>query len=299
MTHPCVLLSGVSRFPGGSGPAHVLRDVSLELPEGARLALVGGNGAGKSTLIRLLLGIAPLGAGTAAIFGRPVPSPASREDLGYVPESAAPFPHLTGREYLSLFARLEGLTQAQARTRTDELLTSVNLGASADTPTRRYSKGQRQRLDVARLFLRPRRLLVLDEPFSGLDAPTRIFLEDKLSELASQGISMIMTSHHAGFLERICTHVALLHEGRLVRFGHRDEILAHDGWRLRFEGGEMLPDPLPQGATAEPASGSLLFADRGEAEACLASLAGRGLPVTEYGPALRGLDDLLREVMGR
>lgn len=256
----------------------VLRDLSLEIPEGARVGLLGGNGAGKSTLFKLLLGLAPIARGEARIFGKAVPHRASRVGIGYLPEQASCFDELTGREYLDLYARLEGLSRNEGRRRIDELIEGMGLGDAADSATRAYSKGMLQKLELARVLLRPRRLLLLDEPLSGLDVEAKLALEERIAELSTTAVTMVISSHEPHIFDALCTHFILLRKGKLMRFGARDELLPTRGWRLEFDEGR-----------------SLDFEDRAGALGALRNHPDRE-KLLNFGPIRERTDDLLREV---
>ncbi len=277
-------------------PEHLLANINLEIPKGAKVGLLGGNGAGKSTLIRLLLGLEPIGEGKAYIFDRAVPLPESRQSVGYLPEQAAPFDYLTGREQLELFGRLEGLSGAQLQERVEQGIERAGLKHAADLVTLRYSKGMKQKLELERCLLTEKELLFLDEPVTGLDVEGQIDLEDRLLELANAGVSMVMTSHEPQILERICDHFAVLSKGRLVQFGGRQEILSKRGWCIDFEEG-ALPSEIPENATVIKERNGLLFEDKKEAEQILSSHLGKG--VAAFGTLLKGVEDVLREVCER
>ena len=277
-------------------PDHVLANIDLQIPKGARVGLLGGNGAGKSTLIRLLLGLEPIGEGRAHIFEMSVPKPESRQQIGYLPEQAAPFDYLTGREQLELFGRLEGLEGHELTRRVDNGLARANLTHAADLVTLRYSKGMKQRLELERLLLTEKRLLFLDEPMTGLDVEGQLALEDRLNQLAKEDVSMVMTSHEPQILEKVCSHFAILRKGRLIQFGTKQEILSRRGWCIDFEEGAF-PRDLPEGATVVESRNGLLFEDRDRAESVLKEQVGKG--VIGFGTLLKGVEDVLREVCGQ
>ena len=274
---------------------NILRHISFELPQGARLALIGGNGAGKSTLLKLLLGLAPIGEGSASIFDRAVPSVESRENIGYLADEAAPFPHLTGKEYLALFGQLEGLSGNVLKETVDNALERAGLTIAANTRTDRYSKGMRQRLEIERTLLVERKLLFLDEPLTGLDLESQLTLKRRLKELSDDGVSMVLTSHEPSILESICTHVALLRLGELVTFGTFDELLSKKGWQITFTSPEHVPRQLPEGAVAGKDKSSIIFNDYTKADTVLSQFSGKD-KIASFGTAIKGIEDLLEEV---
>lgn len=231
MATSAVRTQNLSRFAPGEGPA-VLQAVSLEVPEGSLFGLLGGNGAGKSTLLRLLMGLAPIGAGEAEIFGIKVPDRASRAGVGYLPDQADILPGLTGREHLELYARLEGIPARERAERVQQALEEQALLEVADRPAHLLSKGTRQRVELARLFLVPRRLYLLDEPLTALDALQQEILEERLRTVTEAGATVLWTSHNYHTLTHLSSHVAVLNQGRLVQAGPTEEIL---GGRSRKE----------------------------------------------------------------
>ena len=193
------------------GRVPVLEGVSLSVPEGARLALLGHNGAGKSTLIKLVLGLTRLSGGTISICGHAPGTHAARAAVAYLPEAVAFQSVLTGRELLNMFASLSG-----ARDDTSELLNRVGLGPAADRRIGTYSKGMRQRLGLAQVLLGRPRLALLDEPTSGLDPVSRHDLYAIIDELAAQGTAVLIASHALTELEAQTDRIAILRQGRLV-----------------------------------------------------------------------------------
>lgn len=197
----------------------VLDDISLDIPEGTRVALLGHNGAGKSTLIKLVLGLTRLDAGAISIAGAAPGSDAARRSVAYLPEAVAFQGALTGRELLTMFARLSGIAPREA----GPLLERVGLGQSADRRISTYSKGMRQRLGLAQVLLGRPRLALLDEPASGLDPVSRHELYAIIDELAAAGTAVLIASHALTEVEARTDRIAILREGRLVA----DDTLQH------------------------------------------------------------------------
>jgi Cu-processing system ATP-binding protein len=190
----------------------VLDGVSLSIPEGTRVALLGHNGAGKSTLIKLILGLTPLDGGAISILGHAPGSAEARRAVAYLPEAVAFQGALTGRELLTMFARLAGCAASE----TAPLLERVGLGTAADRRISTYSKGMRQRLGLAQVMLGRPRLALLDEPASGLDPVSRHELYAIIDELAASGTAVLIASHALTEVEARTDRIAILREGRLV-----------------------------------------------------------------------------------
>lgn len=193
------------------GKTRVLSDITLSLGPGQRVALLGHNGAGKSTLIKSILGLTPVHGGTIRI-GDAIPGSAqARRDTAYLPEAVSFHPALTGREQLTLFAKLSG-TPADV----PGLLGRVGLADAMDRRIGAYSKGMRQRLGLAQVLLGQPKLALLDEPTSGLDPISRQDLYAIIDELASQGTAVLIASHALTEVEARTDRIAIMRKGRMV-----------------------------------------------------------------------------------
>ena len=283
----------LSLFPPDKRARDTLAEVDLIVPEGSTVALLGGNGAGKSTLIKLLLGLEAIGEGEAYLFERRVPLPESRNGVGYLPEQAVPFAYLTGREQLELFAKLEGLSGSGLSQAVDGAIDRAGISKAADLVTHRYSKGMKQRLELERLLMTPKKLLFLDEPTTGLDIEGQLALEERLLELSQEGVTLVITSHEPQILEKVCSYFAILRKGRLLQFGCRDEILSKRGWSIDFDEG-FLPSEAPPSAILLKERNSLLFEKREHAQEYLASHSCAG--IKGFACQLKGVEDVLREI---
>lgn len=193
------------------GKTRVLSDISLTLEPGQRVALLGHNGAGKSTLIKSILGLTPIQAGTIRIGAAAPGSAQARRDTAYLPEAVSFHPALTGREQLTLFAKLSG-----TRADVPALLDRVGLGDAMDRRIGAYSKGMRQRLGLAQVLLGQPKLALLDEPTSGLDPISRQDLYTIIDELAAQGTAVLIASHALTEVEARTDRIAIMRKGRMV-----------------------------------------------------------------------------------
>ncbi|WP_170341750.1 ABC transporter ATP-binding protein [Ruegeria arenilitoris] len=193
------------------GKTRVLSDISLTLEPGQRVALLGHNGAGKSTLIKSILGLTPIQAGTIRIGTAAPGSAQARRDTAYLPEAVSFHPALTGREQLTLFAKLSG-----TRADVPALLDRVGLGDAMDRRIGAYSKGMRQRLGLAQVLLGQPKLALLDEPTSGLDPISRQDLYAIIDELAAQGTAVLIASHALTEVEARTDRIAIMRKGRMV-----------------------------------------------------------------------------------
>ncbi|MCA9754190.1 MAG: heme ABC exporter ATP-binding protein CcmA [Candidatus Eisenbacteria bacterium] len=200
----------------GYGGPDVLRGVDLELRAGEGLALLGPNGAGKSTLLRLLAGLHKPRKGSISLRGRPFdPSdPDHRRSVGFVSHESFSYEALSAPENLRLAAKLYGLTKTESDITT--LLGDLGLGWASKRPVREFSRGMGQRLSLARALLHDPPILLLDEPFSGLDPSGIESLSELLAARRRGGCAILMTSHDLSHLAPVATRLAWLHRGRAL-----------------------------------------------------------------------------------
>ena len=291
MTDSALSVSAVCKAYGGRP---VLREVSLEVRAGERVALLGHNGAGKTTLMKLALGLVRADAGTISVGGAAAGSRTARAAAAYLPEALAFHPALTGREQLGLFARLAGVSRAEA----SGLLGRVGLGDAADRRIGAWSKGMRQRLGLAQMLLGRPALALLDEPTSGLDPISRQELYAIIDEMAGQGTAVLVASHALTEVEARTDRIAILREGRMVACGALARLRAEAGLPVRLRvtadgnraadlqarlGGERL-----NGASVE------IRCLPEEKMARLAEIAGLGGLVADLEVAQPGLEDIYR-----
>jgi ABC-2 type transport system ATP-binding protein len=196
--------------------------VDLAVPAGSVYGFLGPNGSGKTTTIRLLLGLIAPTSGRHELLGEPMPGRAGRvlPRVGALVEGPAFHPYLSGRANLRrLDAADRTVAASTARTRIDAALERVGLLAAAEKRYRHYSLGMRQRLAIAAALLRPRDLLILDEPTNGLDPQGTREVRTLLGALAATGTTVVLSTHLLSEVEQICSHVGVMHQGRLVAQG--------------------------------------------------------------------------------
>ncbi len=215
-------IDGLSRRYG----ARVALDgVSLDVPRGRIVGLLGANGAGKSTLIRTTAGLQPPDAGRVSVDGVDLwahPAEAKRA-LGYAPEAPSFYEELSAAEYLSFLAEVRGLDPAAARTDTARWFERFGLDDRADEPVRRFSYGMRKKLSFAAAILHAPRVLLCDEALEGFDAGAALAAKQALRGLAADGCAILFSSHVTETIERLCDRVVILHEGRVARQLDRDD----------------------------------------------------------------------------
>lgn len=195
-----------------------VRDVSFVLRPGEILGYVGPNGSGKSTTVKMLTGLLQPTSGHIFFEGADV-----REDLvgfkarmGYIPEEPYLYAHLSGKEYLVLVGRLRGMEARSLERKAEELLTLFDLRESRHGPLSGYSKGMRQKVLIAAALLSDPELIILDEPFSGLDVNAALLFRELLRELASRGRMILFSSHVLEVVEKLCSRVVILYRGQIV-----------------------------------------------------------------------------------
>jgi ABC-2 type transport system ATP-binding protein len=200
----------------------ILADVDLAIDEGEVFGLIGHNGAGKTTTFKLVLGFLRPSAGSVLFAGRPLGTQARRH-IGFLPESPYFYDYLTVEEALGFYANLYGLTGAACRDRCEELLAQLHLSAKRRAKLRTLSKGTLQRLGVAQAMLSRPRLLILDEPMSGLDPAGRHHMHELIRSLQQEGTTVLFSSHILPDAEALCSRVGILARGKLrdvVRLDH-------------------------------------------------------------------------------
>src|SRR5713101_2867069 len=214
MSAAAVDCAGLWKFYGDY-PA--LRDISLTVPAGRCLALIGRNGAGKTTLLRMLAGYSKPGKGQVSIFGKSPRETDTRQRIGVIGHGIAVYDELSAIENLRLFARLYGLPHPERAA--SEWLERTGLERVRDGLVREFSRGMRQRLAVARAFLHGPSLLLFDEPFTALDDRAIAVLQSLLAEAHTNGRTIVLSTHQLREALEIATHVALIRRGQLVFSG--------------------------------------------------------------------------------
>ena len=192
--------------------------VSFSIRPGEILGYVGPNGAGKSTTVKVLTGLIEPTEGEILFQGQDVRADwiGFQRRMGYVPEEPHLYPHLAGREYLQLVGRLRGLPRRVLEPRMDEMLRLFSLWEDRYSPLASYSKGMRQKILLSAALLHDPELLILDEPFSGLDVNTSLMLRALLQSLAGQGKTILYSSHVLEVVEKVCSSVVILRKGKVV-----------------------------------------------------------------------------------
>ena len=190
--------------------------LSLEVPKGSIFGLLGPNGAGKTTTLRMLLGIIEPSSGERCVLGHTRPIEAAHQ-IGYLPEERGLYPSMNAREGIAFMGALRGMHLSAARRRADQLLEENGLGDWAKKPIRNLSKGMAQTVQLLGTLVHDPRLIILDEPFSGLDPFNQGKLERVIRGRAADGVTVIFSTHVIAHAERLCERITIIAEGR-VRF---------------------------------------------------------------------------------
>jgi len=217
---PVLLFEHVSKW---YGPVIGVNQVTLELRPGIT-GLVGANGAGKSTLMRLASGQVRPDLGRVTVCGDDAWSAPAKRHFGYCPDTDTFYEEMSGRRFIETMARLSGFAAAEARRRADETLVLVGMHDRAHRRLAGYSKGMRQRIKLAQALLHDPKLLLLDEPLSGIDPIGRRESIDLFLKLAAQGKCLLISSHELEELEKLTDHVAIMSRGRIAAVGPLTQI---------------------------------------------------------------------------
>jgi ABC-2 type transport system ATP-binding protein len=207
------------------GETRAVDGISLRVPTGSIYGLLGPNGAGKTTTLRMLLGIIDPSSGSRLVLGRDRPLDAAPE-IGYLPEERGLYPAMQAREAIAFMGSLRGLPMAEGRRRADALLEEHGLGDWGKKTIRSLSKGMAQIVQLLGTIIHKPRLIVLDEPFAGLDAINQGKLEELIRREARSGVTVIFSTHVIAHAERLCEEIAIIAKGRVAFHGRVDDARA-------------------------------------------------------------------------
>src|SRR5215470_18028731 len=233
MEIPAIATDGLTRR---FGDLVAVQDVNLRVASGQFFGFLGPNGAGKSTTIKMLTGLLAPTAGRMRILGLDFEDQMVevKRQIGVVPEGMALFGRLTGAEYLNFVGRMYGLDRETAAKRTGDLLEFMQLADQPKKLVTDYSHGMQKKLAMAAAVIHGPKILFLDEPFEGVDAIASGTLKAMLQRMIARGATIFLTSHVLEIVERLCTHLAIIHQGALVANGSIEQLRA--GVRSRHPG---------------------------------------------------------------
>lgn len=280
-------------------------DLEVVIPEGEIYGLIGPNGAGKTTAIRMACGLLEPTSGKVFVSGVDVHREPERaqEFIGYLSDFFSVYEDLKVWEYLDYFAHAYKMPEADIPARVDEVIRQVELEVKRDAMIKGLSRGMKQRLGIARAIIHRPKVLLLDEPASGLDPKARLDLRNLLRSLRDQGTTILISSHILTELEGFCTSIGLMEKGRMVRSGTIEEITAAESHyrvvRLTWLGdagsveSKLRANPKVAGLLVQDAEGVFKFAGtEEELAAVLAELVAGGVRVVSFGEVKQTVEDL-------
>jgi len=299
-TEPTLKLEGVTkRF----GDFTAVDSLSLSVRAGRVYGLLGPNGAGKTTTIRMIVGITAPDEGTVAVFGRPV-TPEAQNRIGYLPEERGLYKRMKVADQLRFFAELKNFSGRAADEAVDRWLAKVKLSDWKRKKSSELSKGMQQKVQFIAAVMHDPDLLILDEPFSGLDPVNVELLKDLVLELKAAGKTIIFSTHQMEVAERICDDICLINRSRKVLDGSIREVkrgFGRNSLALRFEGGGdgVLEDrALVAGVKRHSDETEALLAPGADAQEVLRRLLASGAKVTKFELVEPSLHDIFIEEVG-
>jgi ABC-2 type transport system ATP-binding protein len=200
--------------------------INLEVKRGEILGLLGPNGSGKSTTLKMILGLIKPDSGVINVLGKNVVNDpvVVKQQVGYVPETPKLYEFLTGLEYLDFIADIYDLTLEEKKVRIKEYLGALELEGREGDMISSYSQGMKQKTALISAFLHKPKLLLLDEPLSGLDPRSARIVKDLLHKLTTQGITIILSTHILEIAQAICDRIAIMHQGKILALGNMKEL---------------------------------------------------------------------------
>jgi ABC-2 type transport system ATP-binding protein len=282
------------------GERQVLKDVSFTVDSGRLTGFVGANGAGKTTTMRIILGVLAADSGSVTWRGNPI-ARNDRQLFGYMPEERGLYPKMTVAEQVVYLGRLHGLSAADAKRRTASLLERLELSERAGDPVEKLSLGNQQRAQIAAALVHDPELLVLDEPFSGLDPIAVETVLAVLRERARTGAAVLFSSHQLEVVERLCDDLVIIADGTVRAAGSRTglrEQYALPRYRIEVDGdaGWLRDEPGVTLLELDGAQAVFDLADGADEQVVLRSALDRG-PVRAFGPVRPSLAEIFREVI--
>ena len=282
------------------GAKQVLKGIHLGVESGRALGLLGRNGAGKTTMIRIIMQVFPADSGRVLLDGKPLDT--NQIKIGYLPEERGLYPKKVILEQLLYFAALRGVSARQAKKDALRLLDRLGMGEYANKKLDTLSKGNQQKIQLIATLICDPQIVILDEPFSGLDPVNAMLLEDLVKECIQQGKIVFFSSHQMNYVEEFCNEIAILNQGKIVFSGNIREI------KRGYERNRLListrqAENVRQWASALPAElvmqvgeqeGDLLvtLADVGQKDAFLSALTAQGFDIDGFRVYEPSLNDI-------
>lgn len=281
-----------------------LEGLDLEVSEGETFGYLGMNGAGKTTTIKLLVGLLRLQTGAVSIFGKPATDVKSRSQIGFQPENPYFYEYLSARETMVFYAGLCDVPSREIPKRVDGLLEFVGLEGASRVRVGEFSKGMRQRLGIAQCLVHKPKLVILDEPMTGLDPVGRSHVREAIQRLRSDGLTVFFSSHVLGDVEMICDRVGVLQRGALLACGEMSSLLDVSNERFTLtvaglsEQGMQQIQPLAAGASDRRDRHEFLFDNAEAARKSLAIAVEHGAEVLSFVPRKESLEEYFMRTTG-
>ena len=297
LCHDGVMLE-VGSLNKSFGSLQALRNLSFHVGRGEIFGFVGSNGAGKTTAMRIMLGVMAADSGTVTWNGRPLDMEARRR-IGYMPEERGLYPRMAAGAQLEYFARLHGVPKADATAAMERWTERLGVAGRRGDNVQKLSLGNQQRVQLGAALVHDPDLLVLDEPFSGLDPVAVDVMSGVLKEKASAGVPVVFSSHQLDLVERLCDRVGIVSQGSVVAEGTIEELRGSADPQLALAV-TARPDPL-EGTSDAPRRRGLTravidVAEGADDQAILRAALAAG-PVREFGPRRPHLADLFKDVV--
>jgi ABC-2 type transport system ATP-binding protein len=297
MTDQLLEIDAISKSYGATV---ALRDMTFNVRAGELFGFVGSNGAGKTTTMRIALGVLASDSGQVRWSGEPI-TVETRRHIGYMPEERGLYPKMKVAEQLTYLARLHGMSKTDAKRSVEVWTERLGVAARRDDEVQKLSLGNQQRVQLAAALVHNPRILVLDEPFSGLDPVAVDVMSQVLREKADDGVPVVFSSHQLDLVERLCDRVGIVRSGQMVTLGTVDELRSGGAVRLIVhapQAPEGWADKLP-GVTLRGHHGEkteLELAPGADDQVVLRAALDTG-PVHEFAHRLPSLTELFRNVV--
>lgn len=279
-------------------PTVALRDITLQIPEGEMFGFLGQSGAGKTTTIKCILNLTHVVSGTIKLFGKSHTDPKARSHLGYVPEQPYFYDHLSVYELMEMYAYLAGVPSGNVTTAIEQALAAVHIEEKIKAPLRSLSKGQTQRVAMAQAIVAKPKLLILDEPFSGLDPLGRKQCKDLLFQLKKEGTTIFVSSHILEDIQNLCDRVSIMKNGEIRKVLSLKELSSYtrDNFEVitvndKHPGLSKHSEELPGQRTRYH------FQNEQEAQQALRVALERGTSIESYQLQRGSLEDLFMEIV--
>ena len=293
---PTIAATGLKK---SFGKLIAVNDISFQVEAGEIFGLLGPNGAGKTTTIRLILDIFKPDSGQVEVLGGPMDG-SKKDRIGYMPEERGLYRDVPLERCLVYLAELKGLSPTKARTRLEPYLEAFDLADHRKKKVGELSKGMQQKAQIIATLVHAPELVIIDEPFAGLDPVNTRLVKEVLSDLRDQGVSMVMSTHQLHQVEALCDRLVLIHRGQVILYGELEEIRRqHSGREVLIESPVTLPS-LPGVENIDAANGlqRVSLGLEVSPQQILQNLVAMQVPINHFEIARPSLDEIFIEAVG-